>query len=60
MSGDLLLAENDWVDTLSIIPNSESQGVFTVSDFYLDSSSICMTDRISQGLHSNPIYLVTN
>jgi hypothetical protein len=29
MSGDVLLAENDWVDTLSVIPNSESQAVFT-------------------------------
>ena len=60
MSRDVLLAENDWVDTLSVIPNSQSQTVFTVSEVYLDSSSICMTDRIAQGLHSNPIYLVTN
>jgi hypothetical protein len=56
----VLLAEKDWVDTLSVIPNSEPQAVFTVSEVYLDSSSICMTDRIAQGLYSNAIYLVTS
>ena len=60
MSGDVPLAENGWVNTLSVIPNSELQTVFTVSDVYLDSSSICMTNCVAQGLHSNPIYLVTN
>src|ERR1700742_3045821 len=59
MSGNLLLAENDWVDAFSVIPDSESQVVFTVSEFDLDSSSMCVTDSISQGLHSNPKYLVT-
>jgi hypothetical protein len=55
MSGDVLLCKNDWVDALSVIPNSESQGVLTISDVYLDSSSICMVDRISKGFHSNPV-----
>src|SRR5580692_11837551 len=60
MSGDVVLTENDWVDALSVIANSHLQAVFTVSDVYLDSSGICVTDRISQGLHTNPIHLVTN
>ncbi len=60
MSGDVLLAENDWVDALSVIPNSQTPAVFTVSEVYLDSSGICMTHCISQRLHSNPIHLVTN
>ena len=60
MAGDVLLAENDRVDTFSVIANAEPQAVFTVSEVYLDSSSICMTDRIAQGLYSNAIYLVTS
>jgi hypothetical protein len=60
MAGGVLLAENDRVDALSVIPNPQSQAAFTVSDVYFDSSRIRMTDRISQGLHSNPIYLVPN
>src|SRR5277367_4665960 len=60
MSGDVLQPENDWVDALTVIPNSEPQAVVTVSDVYLDSSGIGMTDRIAQRLRSNPIDLITN